>query len=183
MTKYFVDLKDLGQEKVALEGSLEPGVLDFSGDALQQMEQLEWVASVERAGTEIRVAGSLKVAIEQICSRCLEPARIELLKPFDLYFGQRDELMFDEDDEIELSERDTRTAFFSGTQLAIGDILREQVLLGLPMKPLCRPDCKGLCPSCGTNLNSNACDCPKPRFGHHIDTLLQLKRRLEERSS
>ena len=66
--------------------------------------------------------------------------------------------MFDEDD-VELTEEDTRTAFFSGTQLAIGDILREQVLLALPMKALCRVDCKGLCPVCGTNRNLNTCNC------------------------
>ena len=57
--------------------------------------------------------------------------------------------MFDEDDDIELTEEDMRTSFFTGTQLEIGDIIREQVLLALPMKVLCRVDCKGLCPVVG----------------------------------
>jgi uncharacterized protein len=117
------------------------------------------------------------------CSRCLEPAQVRVSKPFDLFFRERDESMFDEDEEVELDEEDTRTAFFTGTKLAIGDILREQILLALPMKALCTVDCKGLCPTCGTNLNSGSCACPKEEFSPHMDTLLEIKRRLEERSS
>ena len=111
-----------------------------------------------------------------------EPAGQDINKSFDLFFRQRDELMFDED-EIELTEKDTQTAFFSGTQLAIGEILHEQVLLALPMKALCRVDCKGLCPTCGINLNSGTCSCPPEKFSPHMDTLLELKKRLEQRSS
>jgi uncharacterized protein len=183
MTKHFVDLKDLAQDKISIQGSFEPGVVDFSADNIKQVKPLEWNATAERAGDEVRISGSLRTTMEVACSRCLEPATLEIAKPFDLYFRQRDELMFDEDDEIELTEKDTRTAFFTGTQLAIGDILREQVLLALPMKALCRLDCKGLCPECGTNLNIRNCNCPKEQFNPNLDTLLELKRRLEERSS
>src|SRR5207249_7545940 len=116
-------------------------------------------------------------------SRCREPARIVISKPFDLFFRERKEGMFDEDEEIELNEKDTRTAFFTGTQLAVADILREQILLTLPMKALCAIDCKGLCPHCGTNLNSVSCSCAKDDSSPHMDTLLEIKRRLERRSS
>src|SRR5688572_24230511 len=146
MNEYFVDLKDLGHEKLSFSGSFEPGIIDFSGENLRQVEPLVWSASAERAGVEIRIVGSLETTFESSCSRCLEPARHVINKPFDLFFRERDELMFDEDAEIELTKKDTRTAFFTGTKLAVGDILREQVLLGLPMKVLCRVDCKGLCP-------------------------------------
>jgi uncharacterized protein len=183
MTDYFVDLKDLVDEKVSLTGSFEPGDIDFSRDNIRQAAALNWNATAERAGGEIRINGSLKTTVEMMCSRCLEPARHDINKSFDLFFRQRDELMFDEDQEIELTERDTQTAFFSGTQLAIGEILREQVLLALPMKALCRVDCKGLCPTCGINLNSGTCSCPAEKFSPHMDTLLELKKRLEQRSS
>ena len=180
MSRFFVDLKDLAHEKISFEASFEPGVVDFGSENVQQVGPLDWSASAERAGDEIRVAGSLNTSLELACSRCLEPARVTINKPFDLFFRQRDEEMFDED-EIELSERDTRTGFFTGTQLAIGDILREQILLALPMKVLCAIDCKGLCPQCGMNLNSGSCNCPKENFSPHMDTLLEIKRRLENR--
>jgi uncharacterized protein len=182
-TRHFIELKDLAADKVALEGSFEPGAVDFSADNIRQVGPLEWKATAERVGPEIRIAGSLTTTAELACSRCLEPAQYNLTRPFDLFFRQRDELMFDEDEEVELDEKETSTAFFTGTQLAIGDILHEQVLLALPMKALCKVDCKGLCPTCGTNLNINTCNCPREEFSPHMDALLELKRRLEERSS
>jgi len=183
MNEYFVDLKDLAHEKISFQGTFEPGRVDFTPDNVRQIGVLHWSASAERAGAEIRIAGSLTTAMELMCSRCLDPARYDVAKPFDLFFRRRDELMFDEDEEIELDERETRTAFFTGTQLAIGGILREQILLALPMKALCRVDCRGLCPTCGTNLNTGSCDCPKEHFNPHMDSLLELKQRLEKRSS
>ena len=178
-TQYFVDLKDLAHDKISFEASFEPGVIEFGLENVRQVGALDWSASAERAGEEIRINGTLNTALEQMCSRCLEPARVSISKPFDLFFCERDEAIFDEDEEVELGEEDTRTAFFTGTKLAMGDILREQVLLALPMKALCRVDCKGLCPACGTNLNSSSCNCPKEEFAPHMDTLLEVKRRLE----
>ena len=181
MSEYFVDLKDLS-EKVSLEGSFEPGEIDFGSESFRQIGLLRWNATAERAGEEIRIAGSLEATAEQSCSRCLEPATVEVRRPFDLFFRESDEDMFDED-EVELTEEDTRTAFFSGTQLAVGDILREQVLLGLPMKALCNVDCKGLCPVCGTNRNLNTCNCTDESFSPHMEKLLEIKRKLEEERS
>ena len=60
--------------------------------------------------------------------------------------------------EIELQEKDTEIAFYSGDFIEVSDIIREQILLGLPMKPMCREDCKGLCPYCGKNRNLEACN-------------------------
>ena len=183
MTQYFVDLKDLAHNKVSLEGRFEPGMIDFSADNVAQARPLVWNATVERVGAEVRVAGSLETAIEVPCSRCLEPAQQGIEKSFDLFFRQHDDFMFDEDDEIELDEKDTRTAFFSGTQLAVGDILQEQVLLALPMKVLCKLDCKGLCPACGTNLNLKNCNCKTEQSNPNLDALIEIKRRMEQRSS
>jgi uncharacterized protein len=183
MGDYFVDLKDLADEKISFAASFEPGVLDFTAEGVRQIGNLTWGASAERVGAEIRINGTLDATVELACSRCLDPARVMIQRAFDLFFRERDETMFDEDEEVQLDEIDTRTAFFSGTRLAIGDVLREQVLLALPMKALCRLDCKGLCPNCGTNLNSASCGCAKELFSPHMDKLLEIKRRLEDRNS
>jgi len=183
MSAYFIDLKDLGHEKLSFRGEFEPGVVDFATDNISQVAPLNWSVSAERVGSEIRIAGNLDTSLELTCSRCLEPARIQVNKPFDLFFRERDAALFDEDEEVELDEDDMRTAFFTGTKFPIGDILREQILLALPMKALCTVDCKGLCPTCGTNLNSGSCSCPKEDFAPHMDTLLEIKQRLEKRSS
>ena len=181
MAQYFVDLKDLDQ-KVSLEGSFDPGVIDFTGEPLRQVGPLVWSATAEKVGEEIRIAGNLSATMEMGCSRCLELAASEIRKSFDLFFREHDEDLFDED-EVELTDEDTRTAFFAGTQLAIGDLLREQVLLALPMKALCRVDCKGLCPVCGTNRNQNTCGCSGESFSPHMEKLLEIKRKLEDKRS
>ena len=181
-SQYFIDLKDLAHEKLSFSSRFEPGVVDLGSENMRQIGNLDWAASAERAGAEIRISGKLDTTVELACSRCLDPARVHVSKPFDLFFRERDEAMFDEDEEVELHENDTRTAFFTGRKLAIADILREQILLAVPMKALCTIDCKGLCPTCGTNLNSGSCGCPAEEFSPHMDTLLEIKRRLEERS-
>ena len=67
MTDYFVDLKDLVNEKVSFKGSFEPGDIDFSRDNVQQAATLDWNATAERAGREIRINGSLKTTVEMMC--------------------------------------------------------------------------------------------------------------------
>ena len=182
MTRYIVDLKELQDGKVSLDGTFGPGDLDFTSEGLTQSAPLVWNLAAERAGEEVRITGGLKATFALTCSRCLEPAQVDTGRSFELYFRQRDETLFDEDDEIELSDEDTQTAFFAGTELQIGDILREQVLLALPMKALCAIDCKGLCPACGTNLNLNTCACPGENFTPHMGQLRDIKRKLEQRS-
>src|SRR5207249_11309208 len=118
------DLKDLAHEKISFQASFEPGVVEFGSENVQQVGPLHWTASAERAGNEIRIAGSLNTSIELPCSRCLEPARIVISKPFNLLFREREGGMFDEDEEIELNEKDTRTALLRGTRLVGGDCLR-----------------------------------------------------------
>ena len=98
--RFLVDLKDLAHEKISFQASFEPGVVEFGSENVQQVGPLHWMASAERAGNEIRITGSLNTSIELPCSRCLEPARIVISKPFDLFFREREEGMFDEDEEI-----------------------------------------------------------------------------------
>ena len=94
MSKQFlVDLKDLAHEKISFEASFEPGVVDFASENVQQVGPLKWTAAAERAGNEIRIAGSLNTNVELPCSRCLEASRIAISKPFDLFFRERDEVL------------------------------------------------------------------------------------------
>jgi uncharacterized protein len=182
MSEHLFDLKDL-KNKISLEGSFEPGDIDFTESDLRQSGPLSWTVSAERAGEEIRINGTFDGAVELNCSRCLEPARCGISRSFELFFREHDEEIIDEDDDVELTDDDMRTSYFVGTQMDIGDIIREQVLLSLPMKVLCKVECKGLCPVCGTNLNINTCNCSVERFSPHIDKLQDIKKRLEERSS
>lgn len=183
MSGRIVDIRQLKRGPLRLEGLFAPGEVDFSKDGLVQATPMEWTAVAEQAGGEIRIAGRVISKVDLPCSRCLEPARVPIDWSFDLFFMERDEMKFDEDEEVELSDEDTRTAFFTGSELPIADILREQVLLALPMKALCRSDCKGLCPKCGANMNNDSCSCTRDSFEPSHEGLAELRKKLEERSS
>ena len=183
MTEHVVGLEDLGTGRVEIEGWFEPGEIDFLPEGLRQAAAIDWSGFVERSGDEIRLCGRLETIFELVCVRCLDPVNQRIEKPFDLFFRQRDSLVYDQGAEIELTESDTRTAFVTGAELPLGEIVREQILLAIPMKPLCKPDCRGLCASCGTNRNAGSCECPEQSLNPAFDTLLAVKKQLEERSS
>ncbi len=65
----------------------------------------------------------------------------------------------DDDDEAEVREADTGVSFYKNDTIDLGEIMRDEFYLALPMKPLCRADCKGLCPVCGVNRNRETCTC------------------------
>src|SRR5438876_2121224 len=107
---YFVELKALAHDKISFADTFAPGAIDIGLENVRQVGPLDWSASAERADEDIRINGSLATTVELVCSRCLEPAQYGIDKPFDLFFRERDAEMFDED-EIELDDEDTRTAF------------------------------------------------------------------------
>lgn len=181
--QHVVDIADLGSDRVNLSGVFPPGSLDVGQDGVGQVEDLEWSGYLERQNARVRFAGSLKGRLELACDRCLEPARVDVVRDFDLFFEQRDSLEYEENAEIELEEPDTRTSFMAGSELGLRDVITEQVLLALPMKPLCREDCRGLCAECGQNLNIASCDCTVPAVNPAFATLQALKKRLEGRDS
>jgi len=113
-----------------------------------------------------RVAGHLTGEIELDCSRCLEPFTLPVVTDFDLRYVPRIENVGEGEREVE--EDDLATAFYDEDQIDLGHLIMEQFQLALPMKALCKDDCKGLCPNCGTNLNTGTCDCSQtwedPRF-------------------
>ena len=98
-----------------------------------------------------------------VCARCLEPVIEEVSREFDLFYRPMKSMTDEEEARLKLD--DTEIAFFDGDGLFLADVLAEQVLLALPMKVICRSDCRGLCPHCGANLNTDECRCESPRSG------------------
>jgi uncharacterized protein len=80
-----------------------------------------------------------------------------------------------QDDEFHLNLDDTEIAFFEGDGLFLADVLAEQVNLALPMKVICRSDCRGLCSHCGANLNNEECRCEKNASDPRLAPLARLK--------
>ncbi|RME68679.1 MAG: DUF177 domain-containing protein, partial [Nitrospirae bacterium] len=74
----------------------------------------------------------------------------------------------------EIHQDEAELGFYKNDELDITSIVQEQILLNLPMKPLCMPECKGLCPRCGMNLNTGTCDCPRTEIDPRWSALKKL---------
>jgi uncharacterized protein len=138
------------------------------------VESLEVIATAELVEGQIRISGELHTRLELVCARCLEPVIEEVSRDFDLFYRPLKSITREE--EVRLKLDDTEIAFFDGEGLFLADVLAEQVLLAIPMKVICRSDCRGLCPQCGANLNTDECRCE----AHAADTRLAPLARLKQ---
>jgi len=169
----FLDVKELAVRKIRIRKSYAPGSMDYHSGEFKQAGPLEVRASAELVEGQIRITGSLQTKIELVCARCLEPVVEEVSRDFDLFYRPMKTIA--KEDEVHLKEDDTEIAFFQGEGLFLADVLAEQVLLALPMKVICRGDCRGLCPHCGVNLNSEECRCESHTADPRLAPLARLK--------
>jgi uncharacterized protein len=129
----------------------------FSGDEYTATAEVALVFDVHKDQTRYRLVGTIETTLEMACGRCLEPFRLPVSVGFDLQYLPQTENRGEGEREVE--EDDLSTAYYQGEHINLGDLVREQLYLTLPMKPLCRADCRGLCPECGANLNATTCGC------------------------
>jgi uncharacterized protein len=120
-----------------------------------------------------RLVGHVKTTLELSCSRCLEPFTLPVDQTFDLRYQPHAQNTGEAEREIE--EDDLTTAFYENDTIDLGQLMREQIYLTLPMKPLCSEACNGLCPVCGKNLNRETCDCKRNWDDPRMATLRQLR--------
>jgi uncharacterized protein len=162
-----LELSKIQSPRERFDFTWPPTALDTSDDEFDVAEPITLRLEVQKAGPgarpgarghdKFRLLGRATTTLEVSCSRCAEPFRIPVDVPFDLFYLPQSEN--DGEGEREVQEEDLSTSFYRGEAIDLGELLREQFYLALPMKPLCTEACKGLCPQCGTNLNRGACDC------------------------
>src|SRR5579863_1986841 len=128
---------------------------------------------VMRPARSISIPGTSGRLTRWNCARCLDTVVEEVSKDFDLIY--RPMASIRKDEEIRLNLDDTDVAFFEGDGLFLADVLAEQVNLSLPMKVICRSDCRGLCPHCGANLNQEECRCETHATDARMAPLARLK--------
>lgn len=177
-----IKIKELELGPVHLAGEIQPEVLEFSSDEVMISGPIQVRVMAERHNLGIRVKGDFAALGDVSCARCLEPFEIALSPAFELYYQQND-AHHPITGEIELGEKDTEISFFSGDAIDVNDIVREQVLLSLPMKPVCRDECRGLCPNCGGNRNMQSCNCDAVLRDPRLQPLLKIKNRMNLPSS
>ena len=131
--------KQIPTEGMRLSEIIEPQKIGLGEEDLKFFGPLEIEGVVGRAGNTVSVNLSAKTKLSLFCFRCLEPVE----------YDQQEELKFSYPVE-------NNTEF-----IEIDEDIRQELILNLPLKILCRQECKGLCPNCGVNLNTEECICSK----------------------
>ena len=155
----------LHDNTMEFDEEFQPGTIDLGGEAtqvgpLKSSGRATLIAEHDgRKGVlhDIRVVGDLATKLEIPCARCLDPVPYAVKRPFELLF--RPQSVNVGPDEAEMQDKDAEVAYYEGEGVELEDIVREQILLAMPIKTLCREGCKGLCPHCGKNLNGGECQC------------------------
>ncbi len=122
---------------------------------------------IQKLGEEYYCQGQLEAEATVECARCLEPFRQKLVNDTDFIatsYKQDGEIADDED----------RVYYDADLRADLWEIVRQTVILALSMKPLCREDCRGLCPQCGTNLNKKKCKCTVKEIDPRLEPLKKL---------
>jgi len=181
----FLDIKDLEVRPRDFEEEFQPGVLDLGEDVRQitplrttgRAELVEEHHGKHEVIQDIRLRGQLSTGLELPCARCVEPVRQDVKRDFELLYRP---LGADAGrDELSVTDAEAEIGYYQGDGILLEDVLREQVLLALPLKVVCRENCKGLCPQCGKNLNQEQCSCAAPIQDPRWEALKDIRGRLE----
>jgi uncharacterized protein len=179
------EIRELEIHPIDFEEQFGPGVIDLGPD-LRQLTPLHSAGRAqlieEHHGKrekieDIRLSGEFSTRLELPCARCLEPVAHDVARKFDLLYRPQGADAGKE--EISVTATEAEISYYTGKGLLLEDALREQVLLAVPLRLICREDCKGLCPHCGKNLNLEQCGCAEPLEGQRWAALKDLRSKLE----
>jgi uncharacterized protein len=178
-------VSELEKEPIEFDLQLQIGAIDYGEEARQdgplassgRAEVIHEHRGPREIVPDIRLKGRLAGQFEVPCARCIDPVKSPLAADFDLIFRP---IGADADaPERSITAPETEIGYYQGDSLLLEDVLREQVLLSLPVRTLCKPDCKGLCPRCGKNRNLEACSCDEAPSDARWEALAGLRSRIK----
>jgi DUF177 domain-containing protein len=158
MSDLLLDLSHMREARERIDRTIAPSALPTGGQegfAVQAPVHLAF--DIFKDGSQFHLVGRVESTLTLTCGRCLEEMALPVDLPFDLLYLPHHENVGE--GEVEVEDDDLTTAYYRDDQIDLGQLIVEQFLLALPMKPLCRESCRGLCPECGTNLNTATCSC------------------------
>ena len=159
-----LELSHIRQPETEYQKVFQPAEVSDRDEEYRVNAPVDLRMVIHKDHDRFRLVGTVKTELELACSRCLEPYRMPIDREFDLRYlpattGEAGSHEDSEDEGDEVEDDDVAMTFYRDEQIDLNELLREQFYLALPMKPLCKDDCQGICPQCGTNRNTAPCDC------------------------
>ncbi|MBE3582885.1 MAG: DUF177 domain-containing protein [Limnochordaceae bacterium] len=160
---------DVGRIRDVVGASLSFAVRAPAAELLADRADLHWRGEVEAAGQVINeeeilhVVGSVQAQAEALCARCLAPVPVTLVSPLDEEY--RSSRAAGSPFPGKTRNFDGEVRSYRGDELDLTEPAVEAIWVAVPLRTLCRPDCRGLCLQCGKNLNEDSCACQPPTSG------------------
>ena len=159
-----LELSHFRQAETEFSRQFEPAAFVGGDDEYRVVAPVALGMTIHKDKDRFRMVGSVQTVLELGCSRCLELFSMPVDRTFDLRYvpattGTPAADGDDGDDDTEVGADDASMTVYRDEQVDLIELLCEQFYLALPMKPLCRPDCKGICPECGSHRNQAPCGC------------------------
>jgi uncharacterized protein len=126
---------------------------------------------VNKSDREVILIGKITSELDLQCSRCLKGFRRPLDIPINVVYHPVEEIT---EERRELKNDEMDMGFYKGEEIDLEELVREQVILNMQMKPLCDENCKGICPNCGADLNAGACGCETRKIDPRLEVLKKL---------
>lgn len=179
------EIQELERHPIDFNEEFAPGTLELGEEARQatalksagRAQLVEEHHGKHQIIQDIRIKGDLSTGLALSCARCLEPVMLDVRRDFDLLY--RPQGTDAGRAELSVTVAEAEVSYYEGEGLLLEDVLREQILLEVPLKTICREDCKGLCAHCGKNLNSGKCSCTEPVEDPRWNALKEIRGKLE----
>jgi uncharacterized protein len=173
MNPILLDLSQLRESRERIDRTFEAAAFPAEADdAFEVRAGVRLAFDIHKAGTQFHLVGRVQTTLGLSCGRCLEPFPFPVEVPFDLLYVPHTANVGE--GEVAVEDDDLSVAYYRNDEIDLGQLMREQFYLALPMKPLCRESCRGLCPECGTNLNSATCACVRTWTDPRLEGLRSL---------
>jgi uncharacterized protein len=152
-----IELVNLEHGRADFAQVYQPDELGSFDDRVDLIAPVNVTGNVRLAGTEVFVNGHIETRAQVACDRCLKPIELPVAVNFDLQYITGTD--YESSGAAELTEDDMSVAVLEGDTIDVDEIVKEQILLAVPTRTLCQPDCKGICPDCGIDKNTGDCAC------------------------
>jgi len=168
-----LDLSQMRGVRDRVDRTFDPLALPAGeNDAFRMSSPVRLAFDIFKDGPQFRLVGQVQSALALSCCRCLDETALPVDLSFDLLYLPHSQN--GGEGEVEVEDDDLTTAYYRDEQIDLGQLVLEQLYLAIPMKPLCRESCRGLCPECGTNLNAGTCSCVRERVDPRLEGLRGL---------
>lgn len=168
-----IDLFDISEPVYEFQTELTPDEINLDEESARLVKPVSIAGTLRKGIAQVDVVGNIQAEIEIDCTRCLSKAETKINFPYKVAYVTEEN--YTQAEEAELKPEDLEIAIFDGEKIDLNELAREQITLNLPTRFLCRDNCRGLCPKCGANKNSENCSCEENEIDPRWQALRDLR--------